>query len=97
MQPLFGAKERLAQDELMEGKLPEDTIFTAVNSYWPNCVFKKNYATNVQQEAEMLRSLSHPNIVCAVGVLKTSETFNQAPAAYLALQRLGPSLDTIKG
>lgn len=89
MKPLLGT---VTQDGLTE-----DRLFTAVNCYWPNCVFKRGYATNIKQEADMLQSLSHPSIVCAVGILETTETINDVPAAYMALQRLGPSLETMQG
>ena len=77
-------------------------VFDAINVCWPDAVFKKGYKLHIEEEAHMLQLARHPNIVRVEGLLETTQTIRddegtEHAAAYMALQRLGPSLETVKG
>jgi len=67
------------------------------NPYWPNVVLKTGAAQDVLKEAQRLDALRHPNIMSLVGIVNHTEATvsNGQPAAFLALERTGPSLEKI--
>lgn len=68
-------------------------VFSWVNPFWPNVVLKKSYKAAIEQEAEMLQAVRHPNIVSVAAVSTTVQTMpDDKPAAFLALHRLGTPL-----
>lgn len=75
-------------------------VYDAINVCWPGAVFKKGYKLRIEEEAHMLQLVKHPNVVRVEGLLHTTETVQddegrEHPAAYMALQRLGPPLDNV--
>ena len=79
------------------GRMPvgasSSRVFSATNLHWPDAVFQMGYAQEIEHEADMLQRVqNHPNIVRLYGIAETSDTIEGHSAAYMAIQRLGPSL-----
>ncbi|KAL3131435.1 hypothetical protein ABBQ38_007747 [Trebouxia sp. C0009 RCD-2024] len=65
----------------------------ATNLHYPNVVLKKGRRDLIEAEADKLWQLNHRNIARAYVVLHSQEVdSDHNPVAYIALDRLGPSL-----
>ena len=70
------------------------SVVEATNLHYPNVVLKKGRPDQIKEEADILWQLNHPNIARAYVVLNTQELDSDLnPVAYLALERLGPSVE----
>lgn len=71
------------------GEGGNSVVFKVVNPFFANIVLKKGPKAVIEQEADMLHAVRHPNIVSLAALVTTTQTTPQGkPAAFLALQRL---------
>lgn len=71
------------------------TVWDVSNPYWPGAVLKAGGRAHIMEEADMLIDLQHPNIVRVLGVVQTHGSTSADSLAYLALERLGSSLESL--
>lgn len=73
------------------------SLYKGDSSLYPNCVFKKGLYEVMSFEALAMRNLNHPNIVKLFAEIELDEVDKEGRAqGCLALQRLGPSLETLQ-
>lgn len=71
-------------------------VHAATNPFWPGVVLKKGPMLCIHQEAEQIWEVDHPNMVRAFCVVDTSDVDTaRQPLACLAMERLGPSLESL--
>ncbi|KAL3131534.1 hypothetical protein ABBQ38_007836 [Trebouxia sp. C0009 RCD-2024] len=79
------------------GKGSNASVVEATTLQYPDVVLKKGRLDLIKAEADKLWQLSHPNIARAYAVLHSRELDSKrSPVAYMALERLGPSLQDRK-
>lgn len=78
-------------DELGRGR--NGQVFAAVNPLYPNAVLKRSHYGMIEDEADKLWQMDHPNIVRMHAFVNSDDVQpDGGPAAYLVLEQLGPSL-----
>lgn len=71
-------------------------VLAAVNPHYPNTVLKRSHYTLIEHEAEKLWRLDHPNVVRMHAFVDSTDLQpDGSPAAYMVLDRLGPSLASL--
>ncbi len=79
------------------GKGANATVFAASHHYMPGVVLKKGRLHSLEEEAELMWKVDHPNLVRIFLKVSTTEEdpTDYSPLVYLAMERLGPSLASI--
>lgn len=73
------------------------SVFLVTNPFFPHAVLKKGWEHLLEEEAEKLWVLRHPNIVTLYTRLQTGEIGPDGiRTGWLALQRCGPTLASLK-
>ena len=67
------------------------TVWAVDSQLYPNVVLKKGRYDRVEAEAERLSQLVHPNVEKVFALLE-SEDVNELSIAYMAVEKLGPSI-----
>lgn len=71
-------------------------ILPATNPIFPNVILKKGCEQHLEQEAERMWVLRHPNVAVLYGIVGKGEYQpDGSPVAYLAIKQEGPDLATL--
>ena len=72
------------------------TVWAVDSDLYPNVVLKKGNYDHIYEEAERLSLLSHPNVEKVFAFVDPKAQENGHRVGYMAVERLGPSLQAIK-
>ena len=71
-------------------------ILAATNPIFPNVILKKGCEQHLEQEAERMWVLRHPNVAMLYGIVGKGEyQADGSPVAYLAIKQEGLDLATL--
>ena len=105
--PVFAREERLQGCGVLQGRLSEyegevgtgknGRVLAYASAQWPTAVFKEGVKEEIELEAKLLSKIQHTNVIRAFGKVDLPGTLidEQYPAALLALEPLGQSLQAL--
>ena len=94
--PTYSLLHDCVAERSMAGHGRNGQVFAAVNPHFPNIVLKRSHFSLIEDEADKLWQMDHPNIVRMHAFVDSHEVqFDGNPAAYLMLDKLGPSLGSL--